>query len=230
MTAHPHAQTEAARPRRALLVFGRAPAEEARAKGLPAAAAEGLGWLGRAGGGAWETHVFAPAESLGGWRGATATVHRQGGGDFGQRLEEAVARLRAGGFAEIVVVGTDCPQLTPAQVARAFAALAAGAALVLGPDTSGGVHLLGLSPGAEARLRGVAWRCGRDFAALAAGTGVALLPPLRDLDTPADWRALLAARPALGARWKRLPEVLGRPAAGRFADAAHRPLAPPAAA
>lgn len=123
----------------------------------------------------------------------------QRGADLGQRMAAAaddVFELRAG---PLVVVGTDVPTLTAADLRAAFDALAAGLDLVLGPARDGGYYLVGLSrplPGLFA-IDPTLWGGDRVLAATVAaaadaGLDAALLDLRGDLDTPADAWALLA--------------------------------------
>ena len=124
----------------------------------------------------YAVHLFTRGALPPGEADGADACHPQRGSSFGERLANAVADLAALGFADVVVVGRDCPALTPADVDDAFAALAAGAPLVLGPDHAGGCWLIGL-PAREAPrlLAGVTWQRGRDFAALLA-RGLAVGP------------------------------------------------------
>ena len=97
------------------------------------------------------------------------------------------------------MIGTDIPGLTPGRLAEAFAQLASGCDVVFGPAFDGGYYLAGMTrPAPELfAVDPALWGGGRVLAAsLAAARDasltVALLPPLRDLDTPADAAALLA--------------------------------------
>ena len=163
----------------------------------------------------------APAEAF--------TVHAQQGKTFGEKLEAAIESVAALGYAEVVVIGADCPQLDAADVATAFEQLTEHA-LVLGPDEHGGCYLIGLRLSERARLRGVRWQRNTDCQQLAANFGSArtfLLPVKLDLDTLADVRLL--ARSA--DRWAALARTLlaaldtrGRSTAvpARFILALHR--------
>ncbi|HEX5759699.1 MAG TPA: DUF2064 domain-containing protein [Thermoanaerobaculia bacterium] len=112
------------------------------------------------------------------------------------RLEAAMADAFAGGAAPLVVVGADTPGLAAAHLERALALLAARPdAVVVGPSPDGGLYLLAASrpiPG----LAAVRW-CGAEALASllatlrASGRPVELLPPLADLDNPADLKSWL---------------------------------------
>lgn len=132
-----------------------------------------------------------------GWR------HRaQGDGDLGVRMGRQLARAFADGADAAVVIGTDCPDLDAATVETAFAALAR-ADVVFGPALDGGYYLVGARRDAagaapERLFAGVPWSSPQTLDAnlarvAALGLRHALLPPLRDIDTAADWAAWQAA-------------------------------------
>lgn len=102
-------------------------------------------------------------------------LRAQGRGDLGERMHRSLARaLRAADA--VLLVGSDCPVLRPADLRRAALALRSGADAVFAPAEDGGYALIGLrraSPrlfagvdwGADgvmtqtrARLRGLGWR------------------------------------------------------------------------
>lgn len=125
-------------------------------------------------------------------------VARQRGDDLGERMLEAVAgALQAS--AVVLVIGTDCPALTPAPLRSAAASLAAGADAVLLPVEDGGYALIGLRRAEPAVFRGVDWGSASVFSATrrrmnALGWRVELLPPTWDLDRPEDLARLAALR------------------------------------
>lgn len=67
----------------------------------------------------------------------------QRGAGLGERLVNAMDELFAAGFRRVVVRNTDSPLLPLEREREAFAALAAGAEIVLGPDRGGGYYLVG---------------------------------------------------------------------------------------
>ena len=77
------------------------------------------------------------------WLGVGPTIRAQGDGDLGQRMDRAVRAALDDGADRVVVIGGDCPRLTAAHLAAAFAALAKSDA-VLGPALDGGYYLIGL--------------------------------------------------------------------------------------
>ena len=114
----------------------------------------------------------------------------QGGGDLGARQ----ARMLVGGAT--IVVGTDAPQITRADIAAAFRALKRHDA-VIGPAEDGGYWLLGLArPAPPGLFDGVRWSHAETRADLEARlaacglTRIARLRGLRDVDHAADLGAL----------------------------------------
>ncbi len=120
--------------------------------------------------------------------GYTETLQR--GRDLGARLEQMFEELLGGPDDRVVVVGTDCPELSTTVMNAAFIQLSVRD-LVLGPTPDGGYYLLGLSRRAPEILRDVSWGSDQVLAqtlerARATGLTTAVLEPLADVDTPAD--------------------------------------------
>lgn len=119
-------------------------------------------------------------------------------GDLGDRLAAATARVLETHPGPLLVVGTDMPLLGEADAEAAERALEGGADAVFGPAVDGGYWLVGLTAPHPALFGlGEAWggpRVLERSLALAAGLGLrtGLLEERRDLDDPADARALLA--------------------------------------
>lgn len=67
----------------------------------------------------------------------------QQGEDLGARMCNALSG-ELNEFAYALVIGCDCPGLRSADLDMAYASLAAGSDVVLGPTTDGGYYLLGL--------------------------------------------------------------------------------------
>ena len=142
----------------------------------------------------WDVHVFSSG-ALTDTIPADCHGHVQRGSKFAERLENAVQTLRVAGYARVIVVGRDCPELDAEDVASAFARLSAGTSLVLGPDQSGGCYLIGFQTEQADVLRGVRWQVGTDCAQLCrrrGATETVLLTVKMDLDCVADLRAFVA--------------------------------------
>ena len=74
----------------------------------------------------------------------TFTVKLQEGADLGERMQHAISAGFATGFRHIVIIGTDCYELSSEHINQAFTALERSDAVV-GPATDGGFYLIGLN-------------------------------------------------------------------------------------
>ncbi|MBW8486884.1 TIGR04282 family arsenosugar biosynthesis glycosyltransferase [Actinomadura parmotrematis] len=139
--------------------------------------------------------TLALAGRPGPWLPDGFTVLPQRGDGLDERLAHAFDDAYRG--RPLVLVGMDTPQVTPALLGEATAALADHDA-VFGPATDGGFWLLGLRVPDPALLLGVPMSrddTGRRQLARLAGLRVATLPALTDVDTPADAAEVARAAP-----------------------------------
>lgn len=128
----------------------------------------------------------------------------QGRGDLGQRLQGIFDTLPPG---PVVVIGTDIPAITRADIASAFKALGQHDA-VFGPSPDGGYWLIGMKRRSRVLqpFAGVRWSSANalaDTAGNLGGVSVAHLAMHDDVDTAED---LAALRPFVGRRI--LPRVV----------------------
>lgn len=128
----------------------------------------------------------------------------QQGDDLGPRLDNLLAAALAGGAGQAVVMDSDSPTLPASFLAAAFAALDAGADVVLGPTDDGGYYLIGLARPQSRLLREIPMSTPtvlHDTLALAGALGLrtALLPAWYDIDTVADLIRLRDHLPELAA-------------------------------
>lgn len=140
---------------------------------------------------------FSRCRSLG-----PLTLHRQPAGDLGQRMQAAVAG--AAGVAGTLVIGTDCPLLTPDLLARAADCLRAGDDAVVFPAEDGGYVLIGLRRAAPAAFANIPWGSETVMAATrtrldALGWRWSRPVELWDVDRPADYERLAQHLPAVRA-------------------------------
>lgn len=122
--------------------------------------------------------------------GAGPHYRPQCGGDLGARLRDAVRAASAEGVAKLLLIGIDCPELTPTILAQAWTALD-GCDVVLGPAHDGGYYLLGMTAPHLSLLEHISWgteHVDRQTTQRAAALGLRLhrLPPLADIDLPED--------------------------------------------
>lgn len=114
----------------------------------------------------------------------------QVGGDLGDRLVAAFGEVPT----PTVIIGTDCPELTPDHIRSAFAALRC-ADMVLGPATDGGYYLVGLRKPQRQLFAGIPWGTNQvcrstHRRAIESGLKVEMLTPLADVDRPEDLHQL----------------------------------------
>lgn len=127
------------------------------------------------------------------WLGARRTYAAQCDGDLGERMLKAFEESTAAGIQQTILVGTDCPGLTPSLLRRAFAGQRRHD-VVVGPATDGGYYLIGASRPHPELFRDIEWSTDtvleQTIAACAEqGLTVARLECLRDIDTLADLEA-----------------------------------------
>ena len=127
------------------------------------------------------------------WLGAGPIFTPQCEGDLGDRMARAFADAFRSGCRKVVIVGTDCPQLTAADIRSALAALDRRD-MVLGPSTDGGYWLIGMRRKAEV-FAGVHWGSAsvmQQTLALAEGAGLSVATGrlLADVDRPEDLQAM----------------------------------------
>ncbi|OUS38056.1 hypothetical protein A9Q94_03270 [Rhodobacterales bacterium 56_14_T64] len=112
----------------------------------------------------------------------------QGRGDLGQRMARMLGAMPPG---PVCLIGADIPDISRPHIARAFAALGDHDA-VFGPALDGGYWLVGLKhPQRQPRdlFANVRWSSQHalsDSLATLPGHRIALIDPLRDVDTAAD--------------------------------------------
>lgn len=129
-----------------------------------------------------------------GWSESDFEKSVQHGGDLGARMADAFQRAFAAGAARVLIIGSDCPELTGMLLDDAFACLHRDD-FVLGPAPDGGYYLLGMRAFEPSVFEGIAWSTESVCAATLEkirilGKTCALLPELSDVDTETDWRKL----------------------------------------
>jgi Uncharacterized protein conserved in bacteria len=116
----------------------------------------------------------------------------QAGADLGERMKGAFNGRFECGFKEVVIVGSDSPDLPSEYISKAFKLLATeGVDLVLGPAEDGGYYLMAMKMVRDELFCGIPWSSGEVFAATVKtaeilGLGVSFLPMWHDIDTAAD--------------------------------------------
>jgi rSAM/selenodomain-associated transferase 2/rSAM/selenodomain-associated transferase 1 len=134
------------------------------------------------------------------WLGDNSRLLPQGPGDLGERMARAFEESFRNLSAATVIIGSDCPGLTPDVITAAFARLTE-TPVVLGPAKDGGYYLIGLSRPMPELFCEIPWGTDRvldDSLAVLQRQGCkpALLDPLEDIDRPEDlptWRRIVAS-------------------------------------
>lgn len=141
---------------------------------------------------------FSPDDAAGevshwlreGWK-----LRGQGAGDLGERLCRAFRDAFESDARRVVIIGSDCPDVTHVDINAAWAALETHD-VVLGPATDGGYWLIGLRAVHQALFDGIHWSTSTVLTeTLAAceriGLKVHRLRELADVDTADDWRRFI---------------------------------------
>ncbi|MGB6339366.1 MAG: TIGR04283 family arsenosugar biosynthesis glycosyltransferase [Candidatus Aminicenantaceae bacterium] len=124
------------------------------------------------------------------WLGGNRKYVEQGEGDLGQRMERAFQENFQKKYRHIVLVGTDCPQMTAFHVKEAFFALKSHD-MVIGPSEDGGYYLIGLSQIVPELFVSMEWGTDKVFKktmekAKQRNLSVRVLARLNDVDEPDD--------------------------------------------
>jgi len=117
----------------------------------------------------------------------------QGRGGLGHRLQAA---LRAHALGPVMIIGTDCPDAKPGQIAKALKVLPRHGA-VLGPALDGGFWLIALSARRSRAVkldRAIAWSSAQTLTDTEAALGHKCdkIATLADIDTGDDLKAWLS--------------------------------------
>jgi len=127
--------------------------------------------------------------------GPAVDVFAQRGRDLGERLAHVFEDAFRLGFGNVVVVGSDLPDLPALVIGEAIAHLGRGAEVVVGPAVDGGYYLVGLKRPYRALFEMIDWGTERVLpqtlaAAANARLTVTLLETCADVDQPSDFERL----------------------------------------
>ncbi|MBI5800511.1 MAG: TIGR04282 family arsenosugar biosynthesis glycosyltransferase [Verrucomicrobia bacterium] len=137
---------------------------------------------------------FAPADAsaeINPWLRTDWSACPQSEGDLGERLHAAFTEHFLSDAEHVVIIGSDCPAVTPTDISDAWLALD-GHDVVLGPALDGGYWLIGLRAPQPNLFTGMPWSTDAVFGettrrARESGLRIATLRELSDVDTVADW-------------------------------------------
>ncbi len=114
----------------------------------------------------------------------------QFGRDLGERMKNAFKTMFGHGFQKVVIIGSDCPEISPALIINAFGMLDY-TDVVIGPATDGGYYLLGLKQMHDALFEKKSWSTSLILSETigelnARSIPFLLLPELSDVDEEKD--------------------------------------------
>ncbi len=125
------------------------------------------------------------------WDQIGAEKRTQHGTNLGDRMKHAFERAFAEGYHRVVIIGSDCAELTTNTIRRAFEELHEHNT-VIGPSQDGGYYLLGMDQFVEEIFEDKAWSTNAVFSETVEeiedlGLSCYRLPELNDVDTIDDW-------------------------------------------
>ncbi|MEX2657009.1 MAG: TIGR04282 family arsenosugar biosynthesis glycosyltransferase [Balneolales bacterium] len=129
-----------------------------------------------------------------GWSDSKLFRHLQNGRNLGDRMYHAFENIFNRGYQKAVIIGSDCLELQPKHVNKAFNILNFYKA-VIGPARDGGYYLLGMRSLLPAVFKNKTWSTGSVFDDTIRNFQEENitwqeLPLLRDVDTVKDWDEL----------------------------------------
>lgn len=115
----------------------------------------------------------------------------QHGEGLGERMKYAFQQAFKEGYQRVVIIGTDCAELTSKTISKAFDNLQKRE-VVLGPAEDGGYYLLGMRAFYPFIFENISWGTDRVFAQTTRyltenGVDYGRLEELRDVDHWSDW-------------------------------------------
>ena len=132
------------------------------------------------------------------FRGLPVAFRLQRGGDLGERMYHALSRNPGA-----ILIGTDCPELTAADLRRAARWLTSGYDAVLGPAEDGGYALIALRRARNEFFEGIPWGGPKVYSQTVkrlAGYRWRALREVWDVDRPEDLPRLRSLRFASAGR------------------------------
>lgn len=119
----------------------------------------------------------------------------QEGKDLGQRMLHAFDTLFQQGYQKIIIIGTDCFELSFSILLDAFTALDEKE-VVIGPSEDGGYYLLGMRQFFPFLFEEKAWSTDSVYSSTVQQLAIQniryeILPILNDIDTEDDWKQYL---------------------------------------
>ncbi len=125
------------------------------------------------------------------WSDEVYLKKNQVGNDLGQRMHHAFDSLFEKGYQKIIIIGTDCFELSSSILLDAFTVLNTNE-IVIGPSEDGGYYLLGMRQFFPFLFEGKAWSTDTVYNSTIQQLKMhkisyGILPILNDIDTEDDW-------------------------------------------
>jgi len=119
---------------------------------------------------------------------------KQSGNDLGEKMQHAFEQLFEAGYQQILIIGSDCYQLSSQIIGQAYQALEQHD-VVVGPSTDGGYYLLGMKQMHPALFQNKAWSTAQVLEQTIADIkkyrlSCFLLPELTDVDREDDLKTM----------------------------------------
>jgi len=134
------------------------------------------------------------------WEEAFLSKNIQDGDGLGERMESAFSHIfrSESGPVKVVLIGSDCPELTSVHINQAFELLDTSD-VVLGPALDGGYYLIGMKKNHPAIWLEIDWSTDRVYQQTIDkinkfNLSYSVLPILQDIDTQEDWSDYLSRR------------------------------------
>lgn len=126
------------------------------------------------------------------WNEDAYSKFTQKGKDLGERMQHSFQQAFEDGYENVIIIGSDCADLTPEFINRAFEALENHQA-VMGPSEDGGYYLIGMSRYYPFLFEEKNWShhsVFQDTLKQMEGNSISyhLLPVLNDIDSESDLR------------------------------------------
>lgn len=128
------------------------------------------------------------------WDGEEFIKELQEGADLGQRMKHAFKSAFDKEYQKVVIIGSDCAELTPDLLNLAYQKLEKNE-LVAGPSEDGGYYLLGMNAFYGDLFEGIQWSTSKVLSqtlqkAKELALDFELLPERNDVDYEEDWLAV----------------------------------------
>lgn len=116
-------------------------------------------------------------------------------GDLGNKMSYSFLESFEKGFEKIIIIGTDCPEISPELLHQAFDILDEKDA-VIGPASDGGYYLLGMKSYHPELFKNMIWSTSSVYNETTekfkeSDLSYGVLEVLNDIDTEDDWNAYL---------------------------------------